>query len=433
LDLRVLPGDCREVLPTLPDCSVDAVVTDPPYGLADLPAELVIKALTAWLGGDRSHVPDGRGFMSQEWDKFVPPPAVWDECKRVLKPGGHLLVFAAPRTADLMGLSIRLAGLEVRDSLHWIYGSGFLPFPKSLDVSKAIDKAAGAQREVIGTRPSPRRKGTVDLEKWRYRDGEITDTAPATENAARWEGWGTALKPAHEPIVLARRPLAGTVAGNVLEHGTGGLNIDACRVGTDTVTTHSRGRNTAFPKRPGETAVEESGRVQRQDLVDMSPRIGRWPPNVLLGPEAAAELDRQSGDCRAAGLYRKGSRGVGTKNGAASIPIDGLTSATYDDSGGASRFFPVFKYQAKAPASERPRLPDGTAWPTVKPVDLMRWLVRLVTPPGGTVLDPFAGTGTTGEACLLEGFGCILIERDPVALQLTGQRLAKPLQTELGA
>jgi hypothetical protein len=236
-------GDCLDILPTLPDASIDAVVCDPPYGLSELAAATVVQAIAAWMAGDRTHVPDGRGFMGKDWDRFVPPPGVWDECLRVLKPGGHLVAFAGARTVDLMTLSIRIAGFDIRDSLHWIYGSGF---PKSLDVSKAIDKAAGAQREVVGDkldRPGYHLHGhdsgtgalgrgiSATTAESRLRAAQIT--APATPEAARWSGFGTALKPAHEPIVLARKPLAGTVAATVLAYGTGALNIDGCRVARD--------------------------------------------------------------------------------------------------------------------------------------------------------------------------------------------------------
>ena len=259
-------------------------------------------------------------------------------------------------------------------------------------------------------------------------------TAPATEDAARWEGWGTALKPAHEPIVCARKPLAaGTVATNVLEFGTGALNIDGCRVAGEKVCTTS-GRTVL--------GVMNDDGWQPQPGVFESHDAGRWPPNVLLTHSAdcngdcapgcpIAELDAQSGvltsganpERRRSGKFRDAYGEFAGQE--TCIPHRGA------DSGGASRFFPVFRYQAKASAKERPRLPDGTAWPTVKPLDLMRWLIRLVTPPGGLVLDPFAGSGTTGQACALEGFRCILIERDPVAAELTRVRLSKPVQQAL--
>lgn len=353
VDLRF--GDCLDVLRTLPDCSVSAVVTDPPYGLADHRPDTVTAALTAWCSGDRDHVPSGRGFMSREWDAFVPPPAVWDECLRVLKPGGWLLAFSAPRTADLMGLAIRLAGLEVRDSLMWVTGQGF-----------------------------PKGKGQ--------------------------------LKPAHEPVVVARKRAPSPV-----------LNIDACRV--------PHGADVDLDEVQRQHAANDIyiGGAKPGDEIAMYKPGGRWPSNVVLThtPDCAdrcgegcpvAELDTQSGNCRSSGHYAKGSRRSGPKTGDASIPINGHTSTSYADSGAASRFFPTFRYCAKAPTRERPKI-DGQGWPTVKPLALMRWLVRLVTPPGGLVLDPFAGTGTTLQACELEGFDSIGVERDDLAYRLACQRL----------
>ncbi|AEJ93638.1 DNA methyltransferase [Mycobacterium phage Doom] len=319
LDIRI--GDCRDVLAEMEDASVDSIITDPPYGL-----EFMGKDWDApWRTGNgfrRSQNPSDTGrdnvfgrqskrgpeyFAGAEFQQWCTQWAT--ECLRVLKPGGHLFAFGGSRTWHRLTVAIEDAGFEIRDSIAWLYGSGF---PKSLDVSKAIDKAA-----------------------------------PATDAVKQWQGWGTALKPAFEPIVVARKPLAGTVAANVLAHGTGALNIDACRVGDDVLQ-------------------------------------GRWPTNVVLDDAQAAEL------------------------------------------GEPRKFFPVFKYQAKAPTKERPSYvkEDGTkvAHPTVKPVALMRWIAKLSTPPGGVVLDPFAGSGATAEACILEGFKCIAIEKEPDYIPLIEQR-----------
>lgn len=222
-------GDCREILRTLPDSSVDSIVTDPPYGLGKEPDALAM--LADWLATGHHDV-KGSGFMGKAWDAFVPQPALWRECLRVLKPGGHLLAFAGTRTHDLMTLGLRIAGFEIRDTIMWVYGSGF---PKSLDVSKAIDKAAGAEREVVGQKfvtnaAQGKGLGHGDLVGGKVRAGLIDITAPATDAARQWQGWGTALKPALEPITVARKPLIGTVAENVLAYGTGALNIDGCRV-----------------------------------------------------------------------------------------------------------------------------------------------------------------------------------------------------------
>lgn len=397
--VTVLAGDCLEVLRSLPDASVHAVVTDPPYGLANTSPEQVADTIVRWVNGDRDYLPGGSGFMGKAWDAFVPPVAVWDECLRVLKPGGHVLAFAGSRTHDLMSLGIRLAGFEVRDSIAWLYGSGF---PKSLDVSKAIDKGEGHWRGRAGSVESDNASmGGLNYERTPKGD-------PVTA-AAAWQGWGTALKPAFEPIVVARKPLARTVAANVLEHGTGALNIDGCRVGDETLP----------EQRAGAARI---GTFERQNMVTPE-RIGRWPANVILDDTQAAELDRQSGTSV--------SR-VGKPRGAESGDGWGMTAtgAEYDDQGGASRFFPTFRYEAKAPTEERPRV-NGIAHPTVKPLSLISWLVRLVTPPGGTILDPFAGSGTTLEAALIEGFQCIGIEREADYLPLIKARITKPLEPVL--
>ena len=314
--------------------------------------------------------------MGKDWDSFVPPPAVWEECYRVLKPGGHMAVFAGTRTQDLMGLSVRLAGFEIREQLNWIYGTGF---PKSMDVSKAIDKAAGAEREVLSERPAYGIGGKGILNG--HSEGATAKvTAPATDEAKKWEGWGTALKPATEPIVLARKPLEGTVANNVLTYGTGGLNIDACRVGDDV---RPKGAST------GEVLSENSSMSGPNTARTVVGTVtGRFPANVLLDEHAAEAMDEQKG---------------------------------------TSSFFPVFKYQAKAPKKERPVIEkeDGTKvqHPTVKPVALMEWLVTLVTPANGVVLDPFAGSGTTLQAALNEGFDPIGVEQDVDYIQLINKRL----------
>jgi site-specific DNA-methyltransferase (adenine-specific) len=411
-------ADCLDVLRTMPDASVHAIVTDPPYGLADHKPSAIVTALTAWANGDRASVPDGKGFMGRKWDAFVPPPAVWDECLRVLKPGGHMLVFAGTRTVDLMGLSVRMAGFEIRDSITWLYGSGF---PKSLDVSKAIDKAAGAQREAVGDNPNHRPVSGVAYQGvYAGRNtGNATITAPATAAARAWSGWGTALKPASEPIIVARKPLAGTVAANVQAHGTGAINVDACRVAhaseADLIESVNKNRHAQFGSGPG--ATNTYGTFTAEHVRDYDGSAGRWPTNVVLDEHTAAELDTQSG-IRAAGASPAKRAGMGYHGGAQGTSGDRVEF----DTGGASRFFPVFKYQAKAPTKERPKV-DGKSHPTVKPLELMRWLVRLVTPPGGTVLDPFAGSGTTGQAAALEGFECVLIEFEADHIPLIEKRL----------
>jgi len=357
----------------------------------------------------------GNGF--QDWCRL------WaQECLRVLKPGGHLLAFGGGRTHHRMTCAIEDAGFEIRDSLHWIYGSGF---PKSMDVSKAIDKAAGAEREVIAEGravkrmiPGADQDRTGSWIKDNGREFIPTVTTAATKEAATWEGWGTALKPAHEPIVVARKPLIGTVAANVLEYGTGALNIDGCRVAhvseADRAESVKKNQHADFGSAPRQNHI--FGDMSQEAPGNYDGSVGRWPPNVLLSEEVALEMDIQSG----ATVSRIG------KPRRSDVPGDGYgmvhTGAEYDDTGGASRFFPCFKYQAKAGKKERPTV-DGISHPTCKPVALMQWLVRLVTLPGGIVLDPFAGSGTTGEAALEEGFNCILIEREPDYIKLIRERL----------
>ena len=494
----IIHGDCLEELKKLDDNSVDAVICDPPYGLSNTKPQQVADVLKAWVTGDTVSVPAKRGgFMGKDWDSFVPPPAVWAECMRVLKPGGHMAVFAGARTQDLMGLSIRLAGFEIRDTLGWVYGSGF---PKSMDISKAIDKAAGAERAVVAMKSN---RGRKSASGWGMREDAGGDpiTAPATSDAARWDGWGTALKPAIEPIILARKPLDGTVASNVLAHGVGGLNIDACRVestdsqlaekyasvqnspprrnnifGGDTRTRagtapHSAGRfpanvlldehaakemdkqsgvsvsrantssdnrgaegshifaSASFGRRDPSNSYNDSGGASRFFPVFKSegetPETkGRFPANVLLDEHAAKEMDKQSGVLKSGALDRSK---ITAENKIFGKPPSKREGTYSPNEGGASRFFPVFKYQAKAPKKERPVIEreDGTKiqHPTVKPLKLMEWLVTLITPEGGTVLDPFAGTGTTLQAATNKGFRPIGIEADADYIQLIHRRM----------
>jgi DNA modification methylase len=374
--VTLYPGDSREVLAALETASVDSVVCDPPYGL---------------------------DFMGRAWDSLDGAPFAvefWSQVLRVLKPGGHLVAFSGTRTYHRLACAIEDAGFEIRDQLAWAYGSGF---PKSLDVSKAIDKAAGAEREVVGVAADFARDGAkrstagehVKPHGHQY-DGfgdrwAAPVTAPATAAARQWSGYGTALKPAWEPIVLARKPLIGTVAQNVTTHGTGALNIAGCRIAGQL-----EGDPNRFAKTDGGWGVKQfnSAPVVRSE--------GRWPANLLHdGSEEVVALFPDGG-------LSSGGGGLKTSAG---LPDTKAKGAFYDgnvgfgDSGSAARFF----YTSKADAEDR----LGSKHPTVKPVDLMQWLVRLVTPKGGVVLDPFSGTGTTGEAAWREGMRAILIEREP--------------------
>ena len=419
---KVVCGDCLEVLPGFPDCYFDAVVTDPPYGLEFMGKDWdtfksgdVIKdpvsvgGFQDGAGGNpfsRSRIRYGRGGGYQAWCEE------WaKECLRVLKPGGHLLAFGGTRMYHRLAAGIEDAGFEIRDSLHWIYGSGF---PKSLDVSKAIDKAAGAEREVIGklAAPAGNKPGGASYNMSVVgMPSEADLTAPATDAAKQWDGWGTALKPAHEPIVLARKPLAEkTVAANVLEWGTGAINVDGCRVSV----TGGTG-STGGPNYKNQVYGRGMGALPAVSL-----NKGRWPSNILLSDESAEEMDRQGGTKVSGKSTVRHDAYTGDSN---TSFLRGFSSPDnqYNDSGGASRFFPCFRYEAKAPQKERPK--GDVSHPTVKPVALMRWLVRLVTPPGGIVLDPFGGTGTTAEACLDENFRYVLIECEEEYIKLIQQRL----------
>jgi DNA modification methylase len=388
----LLHGDCLERLRELPACSVDACVTDPPYGLS---------------------------FMGKKWDYDVPGEDIWRECLRVLKPGGHLLAFAGTRTQHRMAVRIEDAGFEIRDMIAWCYGSGF---PKSLDVSKAIDRAAGAERApgrtlvTDGTRgntpnaPANATCADCGRPKWGKDYCQCPrDGGPATPEAQQWEGWGTALKPALEPITVARKPFKGNVAANVLEHGTGAININECRVGAEILPAQVRG--VADPR--WVTAV--AGAITPE-------RVGRWPANLI-----------HDGSDEVVGLFPAGrSSGVysavdhhegGNVQGVTNFAGKGTPATMYDDTGSAARFF----YCAKASKADRN---EGNTHPTVKPTDLMRYLCRLVTPPGGIVLDPFMGSGSTGKAAMLDGFRFIGIEREAEYLEIAKQRMQQPAQTQ---
>lgn len=645
--IDVLHGDCLDLLPTLAAESIDACVTDPPYGLGFMgkqwdrfsagdiamrrnPQTDAVNAGMSRQGGRQRACADFQKRQARDMRAFQDWCEEWArELYRVLKPGAHLVAFGGTRTVHRMAVAIEDAGFEIRDSLIWAYGSGF---PKSLDVSKAIDKRPGVMRHKefaadlkaamaakgytntfdVAERVIGRRTGAVaNWQKYQFPEAkwwpalrdllgmdedtwgpviaeaerakiagqngnrlavapgqgadrsaiELDITAPATDAARQWAGWGTALKPAFEPIILARKPLSGTVAANVLAHGTGALNIDGCRVAGEEITTHSRGKNTAFPKRPGETSVEQSGRQTRQDLVDAAPRDGRWPPNLLHdGSPEVLEAFGRFGERSAGGNVRPSVPSSKTQTVYGEF-ADRTCWGSYHDDGTAARFFPALGfagddlrwwYGAKADRDDRVsreveevtvewtselgqsqvRLQadtgqspakaivvsgsgDALEWstflcgstitdlcrrgsrciietatsstiglktwsllirslisastadvkcemvnggshaanaassalsatitlaetvslpgashaasgtrlkisvsarrhghPTIKPINLMRWLVRLVCPPGGTVIDPFAGSGTTGAACIREGFDAVMIERE---------------------
>lgn len=387
-DVILYAGDCVDVMRRMPEASVDAIVTDPPYEL---------------------------GFMGKAWDGtgIAYQVDMWAAALRVLKPGGHLLAFSGTRTYHRMTVAIEDAGFEIRDCIAWMYGSGF---PKSLDVSKAIDKAAGAERKTIGSYGRSFRPHAGDGNAGWQRPSHETHgdiTAPGTPEAERWNGWGTALKPAYEPVVVARKPLTGTVAQNVLEHGTGALNIDACRIGSDGGTAKGN------PPKGSSNGIYGDGLNGACDIVQLN--AGRWPANVALDATAASMLDQQSGHQKDGTTYLD-NRTVDYKNTSYQIRDNRTGTRGYGGEGGASRFF----YTAKASRQDRNvgGLADNTH-PTVKPTDLMRWLIRLVTPPGGIILDPFGGSGSTGLAARAENVRCILIEREPEYLKIIRDRLSQ--------
>ena len=384
----ILHGNNLDILPTLPDNSVDSIITDPPYEL---------------------------GFMGKKWDSsgIAYSVELWTECFRVLKSGGHLLSFGGTRTFHRMAVAIEDAGFEIRDNIAWLYGSGF---PKSLDVSKAIDKAAGVEREVVGTKmASP--KGIKNAEErtdtaagaYGGVTKEIDITAPATDEAKQWEGWGTALKPAHEPIIVARKSLIGTVAKNVLTYGTGAINIDGSRIGTEAITINTFDNGA----KPFGNAVGEPF-TSRQSQ-------GRWPANIILDEHTAGLLDEQSGVSTSKISQMKAGlvEAIGSLN-LSDKAADYESERGHNDSGGASRFF----YVAKANKRDRNEgLERMNTHPTVKPTALMTYLVKLVTPPNGTVLDPFTGSGSTGKAAILNGFDFIGIEMTEDYLPIIQGRL----------
>lgn len=427
-EMTLWHGDCIEVMRALSDNSVDSIVTDPPYGLEFMGkgwdgADGFRRSLNAAdtgrdnaFGRTSRTSPEYRaGALFGEWCE------AWAlEALRVLKPGGHMLAFGGTRTWHRLAVAVEDAGFEIRDSIAWLYGSGF---PKSMDVSKAIDKAAGAEREVIGK--SKRHGGGIVGAGSSYEvNPEVPDiTAPATDAAREWEGWGTALKPAFEPIVVGRKPLSGTVAANVIEHGTGALNIDGARVGDGKDSRPREGESTSQKRYTTDGGMN----LAALPGVRGGSPDGRWPTNVLLDESQAEVLDAQSGTLTSGRMAAGTARAERDPIVYGKIGGPATTRDTPGDSGGASRFFPTFRYEAKAPTSERPSV-DGVQHPTVKPLELMRWLVRLVTPTGGLVLEPFAGSGTTIEAALLEGFRCIGIEREESYLPLIEKRINKPLE-----
>ncbi len=396
----VINADCIEHMNTMPPESVDSIVTDPPYHLTSKNGQ-------------------SKGFMGKEWDggDIAFRTEVWEAALRVAKPGAYLLAFGGTRTFHRMAVAIEDAGWEIRDTVMYVYGTGF---PKSHNVGKAIDKEAGVEREVVGQRVHARKGVKIAEERTAIGAGSFGEerignvTVPATPEAAQWDGWGTALKPAWEPIIVARKPLEGTVAANVLAHGTGALNIDGCRVGTNDDLNGGAYAATGTERHDG-------WGMQRAGAGAYAQPQGRWPANlihdgsdeVLAGfPDAGGAFApvRRGHSGKSNGIYgdfaQKGDDGASFRN----------------DTGSAARFF----YCAKASKADRD---EGNMHPTVKPTALMRYLCKLVTPPAGTVLDPFMGSGSTGKAARMEGFGFIGIEQDAEYIDIARARIAHAVQS----
>ena len=418
---KIYQGNNLEILPTLPDNSVDSIVTDPPYEL---------------------------GFMGKSWDStgIAYNVEMWKQCLRVLKPGGHLVAFSGSRTYHRMAVAIEDAGFQIRDQMMWVYGSGF---PKSHNIGKALDKLAGAEREVIGQKepcgmfsPDVPHFGNASDVIETYKSSPIT--APSTEAAKQWDGWGTALKPAHEPIVLARKPLEKglSVAENVLKWGVGGINIDGCRV------THNEPIKIMKAQQGGNKVFGQGGRYEETTELKQN---GRFPANLMHdGSQEVLDLFPESNGGAApkkandiSTLYEGGWKGIEREE-----RID-------FGKGSAARFFYCPKANKKdrdegcedfdeRRESDRPsddkvcgdnprnlsNTPRKNSHPTVKPTELMRYLCRLVTPPNGTVLDPFNGSGSTGKAAVLEGFNYIGIELDPEYIKISEARIQSAINAK---
>ncbi len=451
-------GDCRVELKKLASNSVDSIVCDPPYEL--------------WSGKK-----SGKGFMGKTWDGtgIAYDVSVWEEALRVLKPGGYLLSFGGTRTYHRMACAIEDAGFIIKDQLQWIYSQGF---PKSLDISKALDKAVGAERAVVGTqkltgsaRQSTTHKGhggkaTTASDPRQYVETHIPLTAPTSDLAIQWDGYGTALAPANEPICLAQKPLEGTYIQNITKWGVGALNIGASRIPGEPTPINKLEQWSGFGEQKNPAYTQEINTK------------GRWPKNVILDEEAGALLDAQSGYSKSVQSKRKqAGKTVGNSITLNKYRMNEDNYGGYTDSGGASRFY----YCAKTSVQERniglANLPthtpaemtgrkEGSAGlvmaggkpnpfagttgqqprsnnhPTVKPLALMKYLVNLITPAGGTVLDPFAGSGTTGVAAIQTGHNAILVEMTDEYIPIIEQRMAhaeqevaevlsNPLQTTL--
>lgn len=380
-------GNCLDILKKMSDNSVDSIVTDPPYGLA---------------------------FMGKKWDYDVPSVEIWKECLRVLKPGGHLLAFAGTRTQHRMAVRIEDAGFEIRDMLAWVYGSGF---PKSMNVSKAIVNSLGAEREVVG---KDKNFGVSKKEDGKNAYGDYAGawdlTAPSSQEAKQWNGWGTALKPALEPITLARKPLIGTVADNVLTHGTGAINVGACRVEysetNKPIPQLMQGKTKL--KNVSKTMYDGQSTNKSKTVAAIGGSLeGRWPANFIHdGGEEITDILGESARFFYCAKTSKKDREEG---------LEDLKDSKKVFNGQSQKSTENYKKGSVENLSST--LPRKNNHPTVKPTELMRYLCRLITPPGGVVLDPFMGSGSTGKAAVLEGFNFTGIELDADYFKIAKARI----------
>ena len=454
--MKLINNDCIVAMKEMPENSVDAIVTDPPYGLEFMGKEWDAPWKNAEVVSTTSKSANGifhdKGFDSgirysrgntemREFQKWCELWAI--EALRVLKPGGHLLAFSGSRTYHRMTCAIEDAWFEIRDQIMWVYGSGF---PKSHNISKAIDKDLGEVR-INGKLKfkGGTQLGVINDDSWEPKD--VYESKPVSDLAQQWDGWGTALKPAHEPIVLARKPLIGTVANNVLTFGTGGLNIDGSRVGSEEMGGLS---NPKFPS--GDSIVGRKENAERTEVTSVV--AGRFPANFIHdGSDEVVELFPDTGKSTGGRIGKKSMGDV------TNVPAGQYEAGDpgYGDTGSAARFF----YCAKTSKRDRNEgldgfkeknnrkmmgnanntaetasvgferfqgTPSANNHPTVKPTALMQYLVRLITPPNGIVLDPFMGSGSTGKACVYEGFDFIGIDQSAEYVEIARARIEFALQ-----
>ena len=409
----LINGDCLKEVKKLVDdgIQVDSIVTDPPYHLTSIVERFGKEGSASVKDKDGAFQRQSKGFMGKEWDggDIAFRKETWELFMKVLKPGGHLLAFSGSRTYHRMAIAIEDAGFDIRDQIMWLYGSGF---PKSLNIGKAIDKKQGNQREILGVAG---KSGSLrNCMAGNYAGGEYYDTIPVSQDAKLWEGWGTALKPAHEPIVLARKPLSEkSIVENVLKHRTGGIHIDACRIKDENQNTERKTTKRKSRSEGGVWTNDNSGMDNPQNtFADADPR-GRYPSNVMHNglQEEWARF-----------FYCPKTAKAEKNKGLEDLPVkdkvfNGKSSASSKDMKGVEKKFTTE--------------PSANIHPTVKPVELMKYLCRLITPKGGTILDPFMGSGSTGIAAKDEGFDFIGIEKEKEYFDIAEQRISIPYKDQM--